>query len=149
MASNHSKPVVRWASAALALVGATALALTGCSTTTGGGDTPTDGGTAAPQSVIKLGEIGDFTSQAGTAYPGIPRVIQLAIDDLNANGGINGAEVELVTCDLQYLPTRRRAARGRWSRQACPRCSSSRWSARRRSRRSSKRRTSRTSRHTR
>ncbi len=104
MASNHSKPVVRWASAALALVGATALALTVCSTTTGGGDTPTDGGTAAPQSVIKLGEIGDFTSQAGTAYPGIPRVIQLAIDDLNANGGINGAEVELVTCDLQYLP---------------------------------------------
>lgn len=54
--------------------------------------------------VIRLGVMGDHTSQTQTSYSGIPRVIDLAVEQLNANGGINGKKVEVVKCDLQGIP---------------------------------------------
>jgi len=84
----------RGLAAAIALTGAAALALTGCA------------GTAAEADgdVIKIGVMGDITSQSQTSYSGIPRVIELAVEELNASGGIGGVPVEIVECDLQGVP---------------------------------------------
>lgn len=79
----------------VAVVAAGALLLSGCSTSAGG-----DGG----EDVIRLGVMGDHTSQTQTSYSGIPRVIRLAVDRLNAAGGIAGKKVEIVECDLQGIP---------------------------------------------
>jgi ABC-type branched-subunit amino acid transport system substrate-binding protein len=72
-----------------------AILLAGCSSATAGGG---NGDT------IRLGVMGDHTSQSQTSYSGIPRVIELAVERLNAQGGIAGKQVEIVECDLQGVP---------------------------------------------
>lgn len=81
--------------AALATAGTVFLA--GCSSAATTGD---GGG----EDVIRLGVMGDHTSQTQTSYSGIPRVIELAVEQVNAQGGVAGKKVELVMCDLQGIP---------------------------------------------
>jgi len=87
----HSTPIMRGALAAVALT--SALALAACSGDAGGGDTGGDGQT------IKIGFIGALTG--GSASLNVPAVngIQLAIDELNASGELDGNTLELVTAD--------------------------------------------------
>lgn len=77
---------------AVAIFGALALAVAGCSAANAGGG---DGG-----GTIKLGVMGDATSPINP-YSGIPKVIELAVKQVNDEGGIGGVPVEIVECDLQ------------------------------------------------
>lgn len=76
-----------------AAIAAAALALAGCS----------GGGAEASGDTIRLGVMGDHTAQVNS-YSGIPRVIELAVEQVNADGGIGGVPVEIVECDLQGVP---------------------------------------------
>ena len=78
-----------------ALAAVSAVVLAGCS---GAAAETADGET------IRLGVMGDHTSQSQTSYSGIPRVIELAVERLNADGGLAGKQVEIVECDLQGIP---------------------------------------------
>jgi len=73
------------------MAGVVALVAAGCSGgAQGGGDGPT----------IKLGVMGDATSPINP-YSGIPKVIELAVEQVNDKGGIGGVPIEIVECDLQ------------------------------------------------
>lgn len=85
----------RRAKSIAALAAACTVFLAGCSTASASGD---------DDDVIRLGVMGDHTSQTQTSYSGIPRVIELAVEQLNSKGGIAGKKVELVKCDLQGIP---------------------------------------------
>jgi ABC-type branched-subunit amino acid transport system substrate-binding protein len=53
---------------------------------------------------IKFGIIYD-SENAAVPHPEIPKAAQAAVDFVNANGGVKGAPLEVVTCDAQTNPT--------------------------------------------
>lgn len=53
---------------------------------------------------IKIGVIGSATGTAAPAYPAIEKGLKLEVDNLNANGGINGRPVELIIVDDKSDP---------------------------------------------
>src|SRR4051812_38203363 len=59
----------------------------------------------ASASVIKIGAIGPFTGDAAVYGQPMQNTIKLAVDQLNAAGGINGKQIEMVyedgKCDGQ------------------------------------------------
>lgn len=61
-------------------------------TTSGGGDT------------IKVGVYGDLTGQTSSFGQSTKNGIQLAVDEINAAGGVNGKKIELVIEDDQGRP---------------------------------------------
>jgi branched-chain amino acid transport system substrate-binding protein len=61
-------------------------------TVTGGGDT------------IKVGVYGDLTGKTSSFGQSTKNGIQLAVDEINAAGGVNGKKIELVVEDDQGLP---------------------------------------------
>lgn len=73
------------------------LSVCGCSK---GGDTPKvdDGG-----GPIKIGHFASLTGSEATFGQQVDNGIKLAVDEINAAGGINGRKVELITEDTQSL----------------------------------------------
>jgi branched-chain amino acid transport system substrate-binding protein len=69
--------------------------------TTAGGTTETSA--AASGETIKVMTIGPVEAP-GFSIPSIPAGAQIAIDEINAAGGINGHQVELITCNDQNDP---------------------------------------------
>ncbi len=71
--------------------------------TTSAGDTPSDtapeGGATASGDTIKVGVIGCHTGENAQYGLGVRNGVTLYVDELNANGGINGKQVELVVYD--------------------------------------------------
>src|ERR1700694_6324118 len=76
-----SRPPVFWSG----LLAATALGLL-----------PTASGQAFAADPIKIGVIAEAQAIAGAS---IPQAAQLAADEINANGGIDGRKIEIVTYD--------------------------------------------------
>jgi len=81
---------------ALASVAAAAALLLGAC---GGG-----GSDDASDDVIKLGMIGPYSGTYGDIGPSIERGAQIAVDQLNADGGVLGKKIELVKVDDQGDP---------------------------------------------
>lgn len=85
----------------------TAGVLSGCG---GSGSTPTSapGGssepTAATMKSIKIGLVAPLTGDSGVMGESQKRGYELAMSEINANGGVNGAQIELVTYDDQGDP---------------------------------------------
>jgi branched-chain amino acid transport system substrate-binding protein len=90
----------QWSSAALATL-TTALIFTGCKPPepSGGGA----GGTNAPAAgnVIKVGEYASLTGNEATFGQSSHNGTQLAIDEVNAAGGVLGRQIKLITEDTQ------------------------------------------------
>ncbi len=84
------------------------LALAACekkSTPPAEGTTPAPGqGAAAPAAKILFGHVGSLTGQEATFGDSTDKGIKLAIDELNAKGGLKGKQVELKTYDDQGKP---------------------------------------------
>lgn len=57
-----------------------------------------------PKETIKIGWIGALTGSTASVGVENLRGVELAIDEINNNGGINGKKVELITQDDQYNP---------------------------------------------
>jgi hypothetical protein len=66
---------------------------------------------AHAQGVIKIGEVNSYKAQPAFLEP-YKKGMELAVEEINAKGGINGKKVELITPRRQRQPRRRRA-RGR------------------------------------
>lgn len=69
-----------------------------CVDKSGGGGTTTSGDT------IKVGVYGDLTGQTSSFGQSTKNGIQLAVDEINAAGGVNGKKIELVIEDDQGRP---------------------------------------------
>jgi ABC-type branched-subunit amino acid transport system substrate-binding protein len=54
---------------------------------------------------IKLGYSGPLTGSAGLVYGKLPGAMKAYFDHINANGGVNGRKIKLVSRDDKYLPT--------------------------------------------
>ena len=54
---------------------------------------------------IKLGISSPKTGSAGLAYGKVPGAMKAYFDYINANGGVNGRKITLVSKDDKYLPT--------------------------------------------
>lgn len=82
---------------AVALGAALALGLTGCASN--GGDTP-GGETSSPAGPIKVGAI---VTETGTPYAlgpmGLSQMVQYVFDEANAEGGIDGRQIEYIVED--------------------------------------------------
>lgn len=94
MLSQHSSPRRRFAAAG-ALLFSAALVLTGCSggLASGGGDE------ASSDGPIKLGMLAPFSGSEAAFGDYMKFGAQLAIDEVNADGGVDGRDLELVTED--------------------------------------------------
>lgn len=66
-----------------------------------GGDT---NGTSSTGDTIKVGVYGDLTGQTASFGQSTKNGVQLAVDEINAAGGINGKKIELVVEDDQGTP---------------------------------------------
>src|SRR5580658_5477536 len=55
---------------------------------------------------IKLGYLPALTGPSSSTGVGINRGVQLAIDDINNAGGINGRKIDLIVRDTQSDPTK-------------------------------------------
>src|SRR5215471_11741656 len=55
---------------------------------------------------IRLGYLPALTGPSSSTGIGINRGIQLAVQELNAAGGISGRQIELITRDTQSDPTK-------------------------------------------
>lgn len=75
------------------------LALSGCAGETEGGGTE-GGGNAASGDVVKLGVITSVGS-GGSNYPDIEVGAKAAVKAINASGGINGKNIEMVFCNTR------------------------------------------------
>lgn len=83
----------------LILVLAMALvALAGC----GGGETAVDPTGAAEEGVFKIGGIGPITGGAAVYGTAVQNAIQIAVDEINAAGGINGYQIEYKFADDEH-----------------------------------------------
>ena len=71
--------------------------------TEGGHDVATDFGVDLEAGVIRVGMLSDLTGPFGPLVSAILAGTQAHWDDVNANGGINGLQVELVTRDTVYV----------------------------------------------
>ncbi|HEX8560834.1 MAG TPA: ABC transporter substrate-binding protein [Pyrinomonadaceae bacterium] len=72
-----------------------------CERRDGGGG---GGGTADSGGVIKVGVYGDLTGQTSSFGQSTKNGVQMAVDEINAAGGINGRKVEVVIEDDQGQP---------------------------------------------
>jgi ABC-type branched-subunit amino acid transport system substrate-binding protein len=54
---------------------------------------------------IKLGYSGPLTGSAGLVYGKLPGAMKAYFDHINANGGVYGRKIKLVSRDDKYLPT--------------------------------------------
>ena len=54
---------------------------------------------------IKLGISSPLTGSAGVAYGKVPGAMKAYFDYINANGGVNGRKIKLISRDDKYLPT--------------------------------------------
>ncbi|HZQ03080.1 MAG TPA: ABC transporter substrate-binding protein [Gaiellaceae bacterium] len=61
-------------------------------------------GAAARAGTVKIGLITSVTGPASVYYPSIKQVTQMAVDEINASGGVNGDKVQLVTADSNTTP---------------------------------------------
>lgn len=87
---------------ALAVLAVAATALVACSPG-GGGDSPSGDGSASGDPIIYGAQI-DVTGPAAFAGIGAQYGIELAIDQINENGGVNGRQLELVVADSKTDP---------------------------------------------
>ncbi len=78
---NIMKNIKKWVSAALA--SAMVLTMAGCGDSAGGGNT------------FKIGGTGPLTGDAAAYGQAVRNAAQLAVDEINANGGVNGYMLEL------------------------------------------------------
>ena len=69
-----------------------------------GGDTNTSGGGGATGDTIKVGVYGDLTGPTSSFGQSTKNGIQLAVDEINAAGGVAGKKLELVVEDDQGRP---------------------------------------------
>ncbi|MDX1448405.1 MAG: ABC transporter substrate-binding protein [Acidimicrobiia bacterium] len=63
----------------------------------------TDFGVDLEEGVIRIGMLSDLTGPFGPLVSAIVAGYQAYVDDLNANGGIEGLQIELVVRDTQYV----------------------------------------------
>ena len=54
---------------------------------------------------IKLGISSPLTGSAGVAYGKVPGAMKAYFNYINANGGVNGRKITLISRDDKYLPT--------------------------------------------
>lgn len=99
MTTRHGNRVRRLA--ALTLVGVTATALAACGGNSSAGTTGSSGADATEP--IKVGILGPMSNEYGTWQK---LAAQVAADKINADGGMNGRQVELVFGDSQGDPTK-------------------------------------------
>jgi branched-chain amino acid transport system substrate-binding protein len=110
--SEMKKRIFALALAMVLLVGITA----GCSGSTSSAATPTAGGGSPSPSdsskidlgtdEIKIGFVGALTGASATMGEAIVQGAQLAVDEINAAGGIAGVPLKLVTRDDEADPTK-------------------------------------------
>ena len=60
----------------------------------------------AAKEPIRMGYLPALTGPSSSTGIGINRGVQLAIDEINAAGGIDGRQIELITRDTQSEPTK-------------------------------------------
>ncbi|MDX2377545.1 ABC transporter substrate-binding protein [Microbacterium sp. LRZ72] len=84
---------------AVVTAAAGAVLLAGCAGESGGGS----GGTSAGGDSIKIMAFGTL-SQPPYALSQIGTAAQAAVDHVNAEGGVNGTQLELITCDDKMSP---------------------------------------------
>ena len=72
------------------------LALVGCGGSGGGG------GAAKPEEVLVIGSIQDMSGTTSVFGNAVTRGAEVAIEKLNAKGGINGKKVKLVFLDRPF-----------------------------------------------
>ena len=109
----------------VALLGVAALLVTACGSSspktsspttaaptgsTAGGSSSTVGGLTASApgistTTIKIGLITSLTGAASSEYLDLPKAAQARADAANANGGVGGRKLQLVTCDDTSAPT--------------------------------------------
>lgn len=75
------------------------LALVGCGGGSGGG-----GGAAKPAEMLVIGSIQDMSGTTSVFGNAVTRGAEVAIEKLNAKGGINGKKIKLVTLDTKGDP---------------------------------------------
>ena len=78
--------------AALCVAAAMAVPFTGCQSN--GTSSTADNGTSAEGGVLKIGGIGPVTGGAALYGIAVKNAAELAVKEINANGGINGMQVE-------------------------------------------------------
>ena len=88
------KKMQKFISLALAVV-MTAGLLAGCGSTSAGTSAATTSGASASGSTFKIGGIGPLTGTAAVYGTAVKNAAQIAVDEVNAAGGINGSQVEL------------------------------------------------------
>ena len=69
--------------------------------TGGGGGTQAQGG-----GIVKIGLIGPFSGIAASVGRNMNEGVQLAVDELNAHGGVNGNQIEVIARDDQFSPAK-------------------------------------------
>ncbi len=82
----------------------------GTGTTSGGGDT------------IKVGVYGDLTGQTSSFGQSTKNGVELAVEEINAAGGVGGKKIQLVVEDDQGRPEQAKTVvlrRGRLDQQSC------------------------------
>ena len=76
---------------------------------------------ALAQGVIKIGEVNSYTAQPAFLEP-YKKGMELAVDEINAAGGINGRKIELITRDETPIPATRSAWPRNWCRARASMC---------------------------
>jgi branched-chain amino acid transport system substrate-binding protein len=85
---------------AVVLLVATACVKDTQETTTGGGSSSRGGG------VVKIGLIGPFSGIAASVGRNMREGVEIAVDELNAKGGVNGNQIEVVARDDEFDPAK-------------------------------------------
>ncbi len=85
---------------AFATAGILAMTVAGCGGVVGGGDEGGDGGST--EGPIKIGILADLTGATGDVGTPYNEGMLAYVDHLNANGGIDGREIEAISNDYAY-----------------------------------------------
>src|SRR5256714_2028604 len=88
--------------AILVLVATACVSNGGTTSGTGGGQ----GNQAQGGGIVKIGLIGPFSGIAASVGRSMNEGVQLAVDELNANGGVNGDQIEVIARDDQFSPAK-------------------------------------------
>ncbi|HHY91704.1 MAG TPA: ABC transporter substrate-binding protein, partial [Firmicutes bacterium] len=88
----------RWLSVA-AVTAAVAVILAGCSSSQPAAPQKEQSGAKEQAPVIKIGTVGPLSGNAATYGQSTKRGVEIAIDEVNKAGGVNGAQVQLVPED--------------------------------------------------